>query len=65
MLKNPVLLTYGKYCLNNLDLETIERISETKDFYISIKKHSSSQIIFSGYYPKKLSDLTAMFLFYG
>lgn len=48
MLKNPVLLTltYGKYCLNNLDLETIERLSETKDFYISIKKHSNSQIIF-------------------
>lgn len=48
MLKNPVLLTltYGKYFLNNLDLETIERISETKDFYISIKKHSSSQTIF-------------------
>ena len=48
MLKNPVLLTltYGKYCLNNLDLETIKRLSETKDFYISIKKHSSSQIIF-------------------
>lgn len=48
MLKNPVLLTltYGKYCLNNLDLETIETLSETKDFYISIKKHSSSQIIF-------------------
>lgn len=46
MLKNPILLTYGKYCLNNLDLETSERLSETKDFYISIKKHSSSQIIF-------------------
>ena len=39
MPKIPVLLTltYGKYFLNNLDLETIERISETKDFYISIK----------------------------
>lgn len=47
MLKNPVILTltYGKYSLNHLDLETIERLSETKDFY-SIKKHSSSQIIF-------------------